>query len=327
MRRIALAAAKPGGGIMGSSRLARCVVLVGVFATAFLLATPSATATPYVAINTYNDWMAATGGGGGGGGALVQPTPAEELYGMICGPGAAAWPDAYHYGTGGGTTTYFATSFFDVQPSHADSHGTQHPALEMRWAQPASTLIDQGGNEVSRSMVQNGDRVLAAWDYHYPEDPDLSAMKLEFSIHVPGIESMFFSINIIDEKGNYREWIWHTSHTDPNEVTPCTWTTVTVDPVTGETNWDPFAYFEVNVDGLFDLAHVKTLRFDENGVYWDPTDPNNPYQHVDVEGDWIHNAWDHVGVHSGPGAIPEPCTLLLVAGGLAGLVRRNRRRK
>ena len=258
----------------------------------------SAGATPLFGIHTYEDWQAAYPGPGLG---PIRAVPADELREMIL--GSPEWPPEY-------ADAHFATPELLVVEEHVDSHDRGHPALEMRWGN--GNVINAAGDPVDPVA---GERIVAAWDYVYDEDPDLTGMKLEFSIHTPG-PSMFFSLNILDANGNYREWIWHSGGLDPDkpEVPPCTWTTVMVDPVTGTTNWPTHAYFQTNVGVPFDLSKVTMLRFNENGVWMDAG-------HMDPSGEWIWNAWDHVEV------TPEPGTMLLLGGGLLGLMARRRKKK
>ena len=269
--------------------------MVALVLVALCLTLGSAGATPLLGIHTYEDWQAAYPGPGLG---PIRAVPADELREMIL--GAPAWPPEY-------AEAHFATPELLVVQEHLDSHDTGHPALEMRWGK--ENVINRAGDPVDPVA---GERIVAAWDYVYDEDPDLTGMKLEFSIHTPG-PSMFFSLNILDEDGNYREWIWHSG--DPGEVEPCTWTTVVIDPVTGWSSWKPLHLFTVDTTGQFDLSRVKILRFNENGI-WGPD-----YSHMDPSGEWIWNAWDHVEV------TPEPGTMLLLGGGLLGLMARRRKKK
>jgi len=164
-------------------------------------------------------------------------------------------------------------------------------------------------------------RMAAAWDFIYESDPNLNGTIIEFSIFPP-VPSTLFSLNIVDQYGNYREWIWHAGN--PGEVPPGQWSDLQINPVTGASNWPTFggSPFIHNVPSgpPFDIGSVQILRFDENiiGGFSNfippPDDPGLPPF-------WVWNAWDHVAVQ------PEPSTLLLVGGGLLALARRRRRRR
>lgn len=162
-----------------------------------------------------------------------------------------------------------------------------------------------------------GQRIAAAWDYVYPEDPGLGGMVIEFSIFPP-VPSTLFSLNLIDQYGNYREWIWHAG--DPGEVPPGQWSTLIIDPVTGASNWPTFGgspFIHDTLDQPFDLGSIEILRFNEN-IAWAPGFPPGPMGNV-PDG-WVWNAWDHVRVQ------PEPTTLVLLGGGLAALLARRRKK-
>jgi len=261
---------------------------------------------PYIEVHETAEWQAlldagAAGGGGGGGGALIRPVSAQSFFDLVM-QDPEQWPVEYRpVGVFGGETLFSTPELSAPVNGHEDGQGNTQPALEMRWGPDAAP--------------QPGQRVAAAWDLVYPDDPDLSNMRLEFSIHTPG-PSMFFSVNIVDQAGNYREWIWHSG--DPGEVPPCTWTTVTIDPVaiTASSNFPQVSGspFVVNTTGQFDITKVAYIRFNENGIWQDPG-------HMDPTGEWIWNAWDHVEVH------PEPATMVLLGSGLLGLVLRRRKRK
>ena len=190
------------------------------------------------------------------------------------------------------------------------------PSLTMRWGDPGPN------NETGEGIPQPGQRVAAAWDLVLggPNDPgqdfETGDGILEFSIHGPA-ECMIVSVNMIDGNGNYREWWWHI--VDPNhpeyeeEIRPCEWTDVWVNPITGAASHNPVMYF-THGPGVFDLSNITSIRFDENGI-WSP-------DFIDPATGLVWNAWDHVQT------VPEPATMLAVfagACGLAGYLRRRRR--
>jgi len=281
---------------MGTKRVGVlvCVLLCGMLG--------SAAASPMFGIHSLQDWQEALGGGGGGG--RIEPVKPAEFDKMVNLRGPY---DGMQLEQGDGWPVEYQEALFSepllTAEMHTDSQGTTEAGLVMTWGQDLTPQDDQ--------------QVAAAWDFVYDEDPDLSDMTLEFSIHTPG-PCMFFSLNIVDVNDNYREWIWH-SGDDPRELRPCTWTTVTVDPVnitSTSTNFAlvpgaPFTYSKPDI--LFDLTQVKLLRFNENGIWANP-------DHMDPTGSWIWNAWDHVEVH------PEPATMILLGSGLLALARKRRKK-
>jgi hypothetical protein len=256
----------------------------------------AAGASPVISINTLDEWNAAYGGGGSGG-AYIRQVRADDFRAMV--EQEDAWPPEYQ-----------RAKFFTpvLRPMlHPDSHQREEPCLVMYW-----------GNEGASGQQppEEGDRVAAAWDLVYDEDPvfDQSNM-IEFSIHAPA-PCMYVSVNMFDGSGNYREWIWHVGDPDRNpddegKIPFCTWTDVAVNPVT---LWSNYKYQTVFTHGLgFDLSNIQYIRFNENGVwseeFWDPATG------------LVWNAWDHVEVQ------PEPGTMLLLGSGLLALAARRRKKK
>jgi len=257
-------------------------LLVVLVCASLCLMLGSAGATPLFGIHTLQEWEDALEDG------RIKPVTGEEFRLMVAGDDQ--WPAEYR-------SAEFYTPELTVE-MHEDSHGKEEAALVMRWGDTANP-------------PPQGTRVAAAWDFVYPQDPDLTGTRIEFSLHTP-CPCMYYSLNIIDENGNYREWIWHSDDL-PGKLPPCTWSTVWVDPVSGASNYAPEAYFEHPAGGgVFDITKIQWIRFNENGI-WSPE-----FQ------DWtglVWNAWDHVEV------TPEPGTMLLVGSGLLGLVLRRRRKK
>jgi len=252
----------------------------------------SASATPLFGIHTLEEWKEALGGGGGGG--RIVPVEADEFRAMV--RGDDQWPVEYQ------EAKFFTPHLYPEM--HTDSQGREEAGLVMHWGD-----ADMGAT--TQPPPELGDRVAAAWDYVYPEDPDLNGTALSFSIHGPW-ESTYVSLNILDTSGNYREWIWHVGF-QPGEIPPCVWSTVTVDPVNLTSNYTPVPGTPFVHGAAFDLTSIKYIRFNENGI-WSP-------EFQDPVTGLVWNAWNHVEV------TPEPGTMILLGGGLLGLLARRRRKK
>jgi len=241
-------------------------------------------ATPLVGIHTDQDWREALAD------ELIRAVPGPEFEAMV--RGDTQWPQEYQ------TATFF-TPTLEV---FSDFDG--EAGLYMAWGQ-------SDGVEERRA---------AAWDYEYRQDPNLNGMTIDFSVFPP-VRSTFFSLNLIDANGNYREWIWHAG--DPGELPPGQWSTLSINPATGASNWPTFggSPFIHNVPGFsFDLSSIQILRFNEN-IWSTPGFPPGPMGNV-PDG-WVWNAWNHVEVSPEPGTLVI-WSLLAVAGLGYGWWRRRR---
>lgn len=175
-------------------------------------------------------------------------------------------------------------------------------------AQLTPDLAVSDGAEVHQSLVMSwdldtaDDLSVAAWDYVYDIDPDLTGKKILFSLLAPpGIWDV--SIELVDAAGRWRSWFI--------SGPPPTWGNYMLDPSVGIQG--PFNTFLD--DPLFDLTMVVGIRFDEAGMF-SPTFPAPPAGAPPLPG-W--NAWNHVRIS------PEPTTFgLLVVGAVCCLLRRRR---
>ncbi len=254
---------------------------VGVVCAILCLAASQAQAgSPVFGIHTEQDWGEALNSG------RIQPVPAEDFETMV--QGDDNWPDVYK-------NAQFYTPELQVFPDYLGEAG-----LYMAWG--------EDGGEAHRA---------AAWDYIYDADPNLQGTTIDFSI-LPPVYCTHFSLNLIDQNGNYREWIWHVG--DPGEIPPGQWSTLSINPVTGGSNYATVALFTHDVPGTpFDLSTIQILRFNEN-ISSTPGFPPGPMGNV--PNGWVWNAWNHVQVS------PEPGTLLVwtVLAGLATALGWRRRR-
>jgi hypothetical protein len=154
----------------------------------------------------------------------------------------------------------------------------------------------------------------------------LNGTTIEFSIFPP-YPSTRVSLNILDQWGNYREWVWHAvDPTDPaynGEIPPLQWSTLVINPATGASNYtyENLWTFDPDPAHPFDLSSAQILRFNENMSSIAPGDPAFPPDPLGQYPGWVWNQWNHVEVK------PEPGTMLLLGSGVLALVARRRRRK
>ncbi len=184
-----------------------------------------------------------------------------------------------------GSTNFALSSNIELfaNPNVEDDLLTARDALVMSWDSEPGT-----------------DLTIAAWEYVYDVDPDLTGTTIHFSALAPlGIWDL--SIELIDINGRVRGWF-----VDGTTLVNGVWTNHWLDPS------DPFApgFLPGPVqDPLFDLTQVVKIRLDEAGMTTAifPAPPPGGT----IIGQW--NAWDHLQV------VPEPTSALLVGLGLLAL--------
>ena len=218
---------------------------------------------PMVRVDTLNDWGSLLGRPDGQY-PRINPVPWEVFQEMV--RSDPDWPPEYQEAA-------FATPQLDAR-TFEDDFGQVEPALYMRWG-PADATVEPGVN------------IAASWDYDYGIATDLSDVELEFSILAPQ-EATRFAVNLIDESGNWREFIWRVG--GPGEVPPRRWTSVRVDPSNGDSDYplevDPF-----EGGGEFELKRVTTIRFNEN-IAWNGDFP--------LDDGWVWNVWADLEVRPAP---------------------------
>jgi len=180
-------------------------------------------------------------------------------------------------------------------------NGEEHDALLMEWDPADMNAPPQNLN-------------IAAWEYVYGVDPDLSNALIHFSVGVPGpVDPVLpppiwdVSLELIDANGGSAGWFW------PGPVPG--WSEHWINPeFAGDQG--PFLYFEDPVLG-FDITQVIAIRLDEAGttVTFPPVPPPG--------GLWDWNVWNHLSVKPAP--LPEPATFALAGLGLLACSGRRRR--
>lgn len=171
----------------------------------------------------------------------------------------------------------------------------ERPGLVMEWG-------EQGLNE--------NDAYIGAWKYTYGVDPDLTGMLISIGVFPPArIRSI--SLGLIDENGRIKSWDWSVG---PNgALQPNQQVYLSINPMLGAGQAGATSFFQ---DPLFNLTKVTGLVFDEDGVwlnldYPSPLGNNKPW-----------NYWKDLRV----GDVPEPGSILVLSGGLAGLASLMRRK-
>jgi hypothetical protein len=169
------------------------------------------------------------------------------------------------------------------------------------------------GNETHDSLVMSWDASaaqttldVAAWDFHYGVDPDLTNSMIHFSLFPPpGVWDV--SLELFDINGNSRGWFI----IGP----PAAWANVWLDPTMGTQG--PFNVF-IDQPG-FDITQVIAIRLNESsmgGQAFTIVDPT-----TGLPNPW--NAWNHLSVTQ----VPEPGSVALLVGGALALSLCARRRR
>lgn len=242
----------------------------------FLAVSSEVMASSYFSLQTKSDWKTALDEG--------RITPVTGYYDAL---GA-------HYGTLG---VDFIQATPRLEALNNGESGGLGDGLLMVWGNNASNLPQ-----------------VAAWQYTYPVDPNLTGTKLNFTIMPPpGILSVSLTIN--DAAGGWISWDWNV--TPPGGAGPLfigVKTAITIDPnIVGAQGASSFAVWG------FNPAIATTIQADELAVganQW------NVFPAVPVIGGaqpW--NYWSQVSV------VPIPPSLLLLGSGLLGLAGLRRKFK
>jgi hypothetical protein len=145
-----------------------------------------------------------------------------------------------------GMEPQFRIPNLEVMPSIPQEPDT--PGLVMSWGSPAD----------------DGQEIIAAWEYVYDDDPDLTNYLIHLCVFPPCNVINTISFGLKDINGNIKSWDWAVW---PWGIVPCdTQVCFTINPVQGAGQWGATSYY---MDAAFDLTKVQWLIFDENGVWVD----------------------------------------------------------
>lgn len=241
---------------------------------------------------------------------IASAAPASPIFSIGEG-GSQSWSQAVANGNVVGVSpggpvapgsglTWAAQQFYSSQGSFQQSAVILTPDVNV-----------SDGNEIHQSLVMSWDPPtdptflgVAAWDYVYDVDPDLTNTVLSFSLFPPpGIWD--FSLELIDAAGLSRGWF--------ASGPPPLWATHAIRPDIAALQ-GPFTSF-FSQPG-FDIKTVVAIRLDEAGMFT-PSFPVDPTLNGTA---W--NAWNHLRVSE----VPEPTSLAIFAIGVVGLIGYRRLR-
>ena len=158
---------------------------------------------------------------------------------------------------------------------------------------------------------------LAAWEYTYPEDPNLIGTQLNLTVMPPmGIWAV--SLTLIDAAAGWNSWDWWVAtpgnplplNPSAIPIAPNAPMIITIDPTiaanqSGSNNFAPAG---------FNPAIATTIQADELAANPGSWQQFPPVPVVGGQQPW--NYWSNVSVTT---PIPEPSTMLLLGSGLVGL--------
>ncbi|MFV1996030.1 MAG: PEP-CTERM sorting domain-containing protein [Verrucomicrobiales bacterium] len=237
--------------------------------------------------------------------SLPAPADASPLISIGDGPGFTSWQDAINAGLiqpatgltdeenafyGSQVSNYAYTPNMEVFNNLNVSDGTiSRDALVMSWDPEPGT-----------------DLTIAAWEYVYDIDPDLTGTTIKLSLLAP-TSIWDFSIELIDANNRVRAWF-----VDMSGITNNVWQNISLDPTQ---QIQPGFIPGTIQDPLFDITQVTKIRLDEAGMTSAILTPPPPGG--TIVGQW--NAWNSLQV------VPEPSRVILSLVGIAAIGLRRRR--
>jgi hypothetical protein len=236
--------------------------------SAFALLTGQAVASPLFSLDTYSEWDAAVG---------TTVAPVTEPYAALAA-----------YGTEGVDYVYAAPQI------------TAMTALDSGLSD--GLLMTWGDTGADPTIPQ-----VAAWEYTYDIDPDLTGTLLQLNVTPPtGILAVSLTLN--DQLGGWASWTWNVNPVlIPNAPNP-----IIIDPTLMGPQAGSATFLQT---AAFDVTKVISIQADELAVGingWTSFPPGPP-----TTGTQPWNYWSTLTV-----VTPEPGTVCLLGLGALALRRR-----
>jgi hypothetical protein len=213
----------------------RSVLFSIVFGACILLLTlPQVFSSPIFQLTTYQEWLDAESAG------RIQPV--------------TAWDNGFesHYP---GMSSQLRIPNLEVMPDIPQEPGI--PGLVMAWG----------------SSADDGQEIIAAWQYEYPQDPDLTGALIHLCVFPPCSVIQTISFGLKDINGKVKSWDWCVDNNPavppcvPCDTQICFW----INASGGAGQAGATSYW---IDVGFDITKVQWLVFDENAIWVDSLQPD-----------------------------------------------------
>lgn len=210
---------------------------------AFVITSSRPPVSPYVVIDTLDQWQQALLLDEGSG--VIPINPAEDQWGDYM----RAWSNPLE-GEPYPSNTFVDPCLYAWPGSPCDDNLPSSPGVVMAWGNP----------QLEPGPYSSG------WQYKYPRDPDLTDVMITVTVLPPCdpcISTVSFGMR--DIFGNHRGWYWDVPATLPCGIA----NTITIDTsILGATAANPVADAYMSDVG-FDITQVEALLFDENCIWVD----------------------------------------------------------